>query len=157
VAKKKKPLLPPKRLLLKRRLRLRKLQLLLLPLTLLLPLLTLLLLRLTPLLLRLTLLLLRLTPLLLPLPSNSGIRNEKPAFGPVFFRLRFAASFLQKRIQPGNRLDQPRERLGIGHAQIALRLVLAKIEAGGHRDPGLIEQGLRKLKAVFGMGLAVGV
>ncbi len=41
--------------------------------------------------LRLPLKRLRLT-LLLPhlLPSNSGFRNEKPAFGPVFFRLRFA-------------------------------------------------------------------
>lgn len=39
-------------------------------------------------LLRLLTLLLR----LLLLPSNSGSRNEKPAFGPVFFRLRFAAA-----------------------------------------------------------------
>jgi hypothetical protein len=33
-----------------------------------------------------------LTLLRLPLPSNSGFGNEKPAFGPVFFRLRFCCS-----------------------------------------------------------------
>lgn len=84
MAKKKKPLLLLRHLLPK--LRLRKL-LLRWKLLLLKPL------RLTlRLLLKLLLLkLLRLT-LLLPhlLPSNSGFRNEKPAFGPVFFRLRFA-------------------------------------------------------------------
>jgi len=31
--------------------------------------------------------------MLLLLPSNSGDRNEKPAFWPVFFRLRFAAAY----------------------------------------------------------------
>lgn len=79
MAKKKKPLLLLRHLLPK--LRLRKL-LLRWKLLLLKPL------RLT---LRLPLKRLRLT-LLLPhlLPSNSGFRNEKPAFGPVFFRLRFA-------------------------------------------------------------------
>ena len=40
---------------------------------------------------KLLLLKLRLLKLLPLLPSNSGSRNEKPAFGPVFFRLRFAA------------------------------------------------------------------
>lgn len=50
-----------------------------------------------PLLLLLTKLLLLLAKLLTPLlklllPSNSGSRNEKPAFGPVFFRLQFAAA-----------------------------------------------------------------
>ena len=69
--------------MLKLRLRLRKL--LLPPLTLLRLLLTLLLPPLTLLRLLLTLLLLRLTRLLLP--SNIWLRNEKPAFGPVFLRL----------------------------------------------------------------------
>ena len=83
MAKKKKPLLPLKRLLLK--LRLRKLLLplkLLRLLTLLLRLLTLLLLRLTPLLLRLTPLLRLLLPL--PLPSNSGAGTKNRPSGRFF-------------------------------------------------------------------------
>jgi hypothetical protein len=35
---------------------------------------------------------LKLPPLKPLLPSNTGSRNEKPAFWPVFFRLRFAAA-----------------------------------------------------------------
>lgn len=35
---------------------------------------------------------LKLLPLKPLLPSNIGSRNEKPAFWPVFFRLRFAAA-----------------------------------------------------------------
>ena len=60
-----------------------------------------LLLTLLPLLVMLQLLLTKLLPLLAPLPmllhrlpllpSNSGSRNEKPAFGPVFFRLYVAS------------------------------------------------------------------
>jgi hypothetical protein len=81
VAKKKKLLLLLKRLLLKRRLRWK-----LLPLK---PLL-LKLLRWKPLLLKL--LPLKPLPLKPLLPSNTGSRNEKPAFWPVFFRLCFAAA-----------------------------------------------------------------
>jgi hypothetical protein len=69
--------------------RLKKLLLLLPPLT-----------KLLPLLAKLLLLLAKLQPPLTPLlmllrlpllPSNSGSRNEKPAFGPVFFRLYVAS------------------------------------------------------------------
>jgi hypothetical protein len=95
VAKKKKPLRLPLKLLAKLQLKLAKLQSMpakllkkLLPL---LPTLLLLLAKLQLLLAKLQLPLAKLLLLLPLLPSNSWSRNEKPAFGPVFFRLRFAA------------------------------------------------------------------
>ena len=92
------------------------------------------------------------------LPSNSGSRNAKPAFGPVFFRLQFAAACLrQETVEAGHRFDQARERLRVGDAKVALRLMLAKIEARGHRHAGLLQQVLRKTKAVVGVRAAIGI
>ena len=100
-----------------------------------------------------------LTPLLkLLLPSNSGSRNAKPAFGPVFFRPQFAAAGLrQEPVEAGHRFDQARERLGVGDPQVALRLMRAKIETRGYRHAGLLQQVLRKTKAVVGVRAAIGI
>ena len=97
MAKKKKPLLLSRLLLLKRRLRWK---LLLLKLHL----------------LRWKLLLLKLHLLLLLklhlLPSNFWLRNEKPAFWPVFLRL-------QKTIKSCHGFSQARQGLRVGNADVA--------------------------------------
>jgi len=101
VAKKKKLLLLLKRLLLKRRLRWKPLPLKLLLLK---PLpLKLLLLKLLP---------LKLLPLSPLLPSNTGSRNEKPAFWPVFFRLRFGARVIQARNRSSRAMASTRRGSG---------------------------------------------
>ncbi len=106
--------------------------------------------------LRLTLL----SRLRLPLPpSNSGSRNAKPAFGPVFFRLQFPGSVCSgyESVEACHRFDQARKRLGVGDAQVALRLMRAKIDARRERHAGLFQQVLRKAKAVVGVRAAIGI
>ena len=167
MAKKKKPLLLLLKLLAKLQSKLAKLQSMPAKLLkkLLHPLLTLLLLlaKLQPLLAKLQPLLAKLLAplltllLLLLLPSNSGSRNEKTGLRAGFFRLRLCGARGSQK--PSMRLwPQPGgEGLGVGDAQIALRLVLAKIEAGCHRHPRLLQQGLRKTEAVAGMRAAIGI
>jgi len=97
--------------------------------------------------------------LLLP-PSNSGPRNEKTGLRAGFFSSTFCCGtrgLCEEVVQPDDGFDQARQRLGVGDAQVALRLVPAEVEAGGHRHPHLFKQDLRKVEAVVGMRATVGI
>jgi hypothetical protein len=66
----------------------------------------------------------------LRLPSNTEASYEKPAFGPVFLRLKEMAN-------ARDGLGQTRERLGIGKTHEALGPVRAKIHSRSDRHPSL--------------------